>query len=154
QKKCFDISPAARTLALVFDALKLENNNVFLPGALAGLINTDLVNRYEAGEGPKELEDILRLAGIDLLQTLGRFNLTPSQVGLDISRSQVVTGASLREFREFFMPAVKAALEDLKKEANAKREPPVGEGDTPNRDQLSQLCLLTLISGQEWPKEI
>jgi hypothetical protein len=151
---CFDLSPAAKTLAIVFEAFKLENNNVFLPGSMQGLVAADLVTRYEQNEGPRELTDILKLAGVDLLQTLHRFNLTPSQVELDLSRSQAVSDSSLKEFRSYFDPAIKMAMVDLKANADSRGEPESGRPEAPNRNVLAQLCLLTLISDQEWPKDI
>ena len=154
QTHCFGLSPAAKTLSLVFDELKLENNNVYLPGTMKGLVNTDLVNRYFANEGPKDLDEILKLAGTDLFETLQRFNLTPNQAETDIDRGQAMSSSTLKEFRDYFVPVLRDAMADLKKAADEQKEPEAGRPESPNRNVLSQLCLLTLISGQEWPKDI
>ena len=152
--RCYELSPAAEAIKAVFEVFKLENNNVYLPGAFQGLVRTDLVNRFNADEGPKNIEDILRLGGADLFLTMRRFKLTPAQVELDLHRSQSVSGKSLKEFRSYFTAALKTAMEDLKQAADEHSEPESGKSEAPNRSLLGQLCLLTLISDGAWPDEI
>lgn len=151
---CYDVSPAAKTISVAFDTFKLDKKNVYLPSAMRGLIRTDLTTRFLRGEAPKQLRDIFRLAGQDLSLLLNRSNLTPAQVLADISAAQSLSSRNATQFRDFFAPALGAAMKDLWTAAEEFREPPAGDPAAPNRNLLSQLCVLTYISGMQWPAQV
>jgi hypothetical protein len=152
--RCFEPSPAAKVIAVTFDTFKLDKNNVYLPGIMRGLIKTDLTTRYLKGEGPKEVRDLFRLAGQDLSLLLSRANLTPAQVMADISAAQSLSSRNVEQFRSFFAPALGKAMLDLWQAAEEFKEPPAGDPAAPNRNLLSQLCVLTYISGMQWPSQV
>lgn len=154
EERCFDPSQAAKTIALTFDTFKLDKNNVYLPGIMRGLIRTDLTTRYLRGEAPKQVKDLFRLAGQDLSLLLNRANLTPAAVLKDITNAQSLSSRNADQFRAFFAPALAKAMQALYDAAEEFREPPAGDPAAPNRNLLSQLCVLTYISGMEWPSQV
>ncbi len=146
---------AVKILNEVHTKFKLENTNVFLPAHLQMLIRNDLTTRYRRGEGPKSVEDILLMAGRDVDLLLQKSKLGPEEVRSDLDRAQALTGTTLSRFRDFFSDSLAKAMEDLKESADRNLEPPVAVGSrSPNRHTLSRLCIMTLISGMEWPKAV
>ncbi len=152
--KCYRESPAARVVSKTFEAFRLENNNVYLPSVLTGLVTTDITTRYLRGEGPREIDDLYRLAGSDLQLLLERAHLTPLDVRQDLSQAQTISQATLLQFRRFSAPALGTVLQGLKKAADESGEPAEGGPQAPNRESLGKLCILALITGQEWPSEV
>ncbi|NUM89443.1 MAG: hypothetical protein HUU37_09590, partial [Bdellovibrionales bacterium] len=147
--KCYRESPAARVISRTFESFRLENNNVYLPSVLTGLVTTDITTRYLRGEGPRQIDDLYRLAGRDLQLLLERAHLTPLAVRQDLARAQSISEANLQQFRNFSSPALGAVLEDLKKAADEAGEPVDGGAGAPNREVLAEICLLTLVTGRE-----
>ena len=143
------IPPSTQVLSLAHEAFKLEDNtNNFLPKVVGDFVHSDLVNRACRGETPKELQQILRIGGQDLSSLLQRASITsPAALKADIASAQTITLGSLQQFRNFYLPAVRWAMKDLKTLADRSREPPPGGPNSPVRDQLSKLCMLTYISG-------
>ena len=153
-QKCYDVSPAAKLVSLTYETFKLDKNNVYLPGVLKSLVQADLTTRYLKGEGPKEIDELYRLAGGDISYLLQRSGLTPARVRLDLDRAQSISSNNLSQFRDFFTASLQNAMQDLKNTADRNKEGEAGSSNSPNRNVLSQLCLLTLVSGMEWPKDI
>ncbi|MCM2324453.1 MAG: hypothetical protein NDJ90_14440, partial [Oligoflexia bacterium] len=146
---------AEEIITSVFAKFKLENTNVFLPTHLQSLVRNDLTTRYRRGEGPKDVEDILTTAGRDIDSLLTRTKLGPLEVRGDLELAQSTTLSTLGQFRDFFAPNIAEAMEDLLKQADKNHEPPLAPGSrSPSRHTLARLCLLTLLSGPDWPKDI
>ncbi len=138
----------------IFKKFKLENTNVFLPAQLQLLVRNDLTTRFRKGEGPHEIDDILLLAGRDIDRTLERSKLGQADVDADLARAQSTTQDSLKGFRNFYKGTIAQVMKDLKKSADENREPPVTPGSrSPKRRTLGQLCILTLVSGMDWPAD-
>ncbi len=145
---------AEQTLALIYDTFKLQNSNVYVPGRVARLVSDDLTNRVCGGEGPKSVQDILILAGRDIASSLALNDLTPYEVRNDIDSAQALTSTTLLNFRSFFAKNVGWAIKDKISMADYNMEPKDGSGSAPNRNVAAQLCIMTLISGMEWPREV
>ncbi len=142
------IPPATMVLSNAHNAFKLDNNNVYLPKMVSDLVRTDLVNRACRGETPKEIKELLRIGGTDLILLLQRAGISsPAAVKSDISTAQTISLSSLEQFRKFYLKAIGLVMRDLKEMADRNREPRAGSENAPVRDQLSKLCILTYISG-------
>jgi|GEM_PF-1903886 len=155
---------STQIIAKVFDAFKLSNNNVFLSERVTGLINTDLTNRFYRGDLPKDLEDIAWIARQDIVNALSVSGLdTPYGVQSDITDGLSTQGRTLVTFRKGFNNVIAEAIKRLKASADRDREPTFDQLErmwsnptdfpplAPNRDALARTCILTLISGMDWP---
>ncbi|MCM2277480.1 MAG: hypothetical protein NDJ89_05340 [Oligoflexia bacterium] len=146
---------AEEIIADVFKVFKLENTNVFLPTHLQNLIRNDLTTRYRRGEGPKSVDDILLTAGRDIDALLSRTKLGPVEVRGDLELAQSTTISTIAKFRGFFGSSIGNAIWDLQQQADRNREPPLSQGSrSPSRHTAARLCILTLISGTDWPQSV
>jgi hypothetical protein len=143
------IPPSTQVLSTAHETFKLEDNtNNFLPKVVGDFVHSDLVNRACRGETPKQLKDIIKIGGQDLTALMQRASITsPAALKADISSAQTISLGSLAQFRKFYLPAITWAMQDLKDLADKSKEPPPGGPNSPVRDQLSKLCILTYISG-------
>ena len=147
------LTPAQNAIQSVYNEFRLENNNVFLPNRMSRLVKDDLTNRICKDEAPEEIEKVLYQAGSDIFDILARANLTAYQVKKDVSAAQYISAASLAEYRKFFATNIGWAIKDLHEAAEKNKEPKDGTGYAPYRETLAHLCIMTLISGMEWPEK-
>ncbi len=135
----------------IYDLFELQNSNTYLQGRISRLVTDDLANRLCRGEGPQNVREVIAIAGRDI-SSLIQESVSRYEVRTDLDSAQGLMSTTLSEFRDFFSLNLRWAIEDKIQLAKDNRE--TGDGPSPNRAVAAKLCLLTLMTGMEWPRDI
>ena len=138
----------------LFEIFHLDRGLQFFDNRIGNFIKWDIQDKMMRGQYPKDITDLLRIAGGDIRTRLvesGVRNL--DNVTADLNNSRSLTAGNIAIFREFFIPTLAKSIKMLSERAKKSGEAKTGP-DRPFGQTLGHLCTLVLITGQEWPKKI
>jgi hypothetical protein len=146
-------TPEDRVRALV-DRLDLKHSARSFLQLVQEIVATDVQNRLDRGELPKEIADMVRAAGVELREKLvqsGVSSLGP--VVADLNSSRNLTESNVTNFRRYFLPQLVKAIKALRDSAHPKNGPaePDRGVDRPHGQVLAKLCMLVISTGFDWP---
>jgi hypothetical protein len=139
----------------IFEELELKEGTNVLISTIEDLAEADINDKINAGELPKDIEEILRVAGMSIKDRLLAAGVKwTGDVSRDLDTAKGITQGNLKFFREFFAPSIGKSIQLLDQLAKEGKEPATGARNRPNGQRLARLCLLYMSSGSDWDKDV
>lgn len=143
--------PTAK-IGSIYQRLELNRGLEIFADRISRIVEWDLNTKIKNGEFPKDLTEILKLAGSQLNDRLIQAGQgeTDSDLAKDLNNARSIAQANISVFRDFFGDAMGKSAEMLHKAAVEAGEPERGP-NRPNGQMLGHLCTLILATGKDWP---
>lgn len=143
---------AASKITDIYQKLELNRGLEIFADRISRIVEWDINAKIKNGEFPKDLTEILKLAGSQLNDRLIQSGQgeTDSDLAKDLNDARSIAQANITVFRDFFGEAMGKSVDMLHKAAIEAGEPDRGP-NRPNGQMLGHLCTLILSTGKEWP---
>lgn len=143
--------PTAK-IGSIYQKLELNRGLEIFADRISRIVEWDINAKIKNGEFPKDLTEILKLAGSQLNDRLIQSGQgeTDSDLAKDLNDARSIAQANITVFRDFFGEAMGKSVEMLHKAAIEAGEPDRGP-NRPNGQMLGHLCTLILSTGKDWP---
>ncbi len=137
----------------VFALFQLNVSSKLFYDRISKLVQWDLTDMLLSGNYPQDAKEILLSGAADVRTRLQAAGVSKDLVEGDLNQARVQASANMDVFNSFFETSMGNTLKDLSDKAKLANEPSTGP-DRPYGQSLARLCVLNLITHNQWPKDI